>query len=249
MDVLKDVPMDFFDELVGLMLEVPASHMSDNQDVISFCGSDLERTFLVAYVEGVSFDRLSKQVFFAVNFVDLPAGRNIFKKKTMDYLFSYSEDVPYKFKLFRDAFVTSCSREADVEMAVEIGAFIPFVAKNRNTSSQHFKKKLYTIFVQILQKQNPMLGIHRHRSANEMPSLPRKQKQLQIKSLVQRSQKLQRKQTRKKKLWMMMNCSVKLKKTMHLLQMKAKMKMRFFTTQMQLRWMLQILILILSIGK
>jgi hypothetical protein len=112
----SNFPDNYFDELIGLQLEIPGSHMSDNKDVVELYGPNLAGFFLVGFVTRYSFNRQTKEVRFEIEIPDLPEGKNTFKNKSLDFIFKYSEDVPYKFQRFKDNFVVAVARQASAEM-------------------------------------------------------------------------------------------------------------------------------------
>ena len=102
----------FFDDLVGLELHVP--WRTWDEKALKCFGNDFHQKSIQGFVTRVKWNRQKSVPFFDVNFQG-KKGYKDFYGLDLDYVLSYSDDLPFKYHTLKAEFIVRISKEASIQ--------------------------------------------------------------------------------------------------------------------------------------
>jgi hypothetical protein len=132
------VKENFYDDLIGLVLQVPCSSW-DQEEGAKCWGEDYASKFTKGVIKKVTLYRRSNKPKFEIHFPDKPY-QNTFVGFDMDYVMSYSEDVPLRYHKLKAELIVKLAKKAETAMLSEASnekKKSPEEIENSCTDSEH----------------------------------------------------------------------------------------------------------------
>jgi hypothetical protein len=121
-----------YDDLIGVEVIVPCSTW-DHDEAVKCWGDDYDRKTARGVIRKVSLRRKGKEPRFEIEFPEKP-GQNSFIGFDIDYVMSYSEEVPLRYHNLKADHIMKCAKKAELAMLNE--ALSSQNAKAANQDSQ-----------------------------------------------------------------------------------------------------------------
>jgi hypothetical protein len=114
----KNIPEHFYDDLIGIELFVPCSTW-DKEEAEKCWGEDYSTKFARGVKQKVSMHRKKKEPRFEIKFPEKKF-QNTFVGFQMDYILSYSEEVPLKYHHLKAEYIKESVKKAEMDILATV---------------------------------------------------------------------------------------------------------------------------------